>query len=540
MTMEETDFTLSSLVTFGVSEELVAILDTVAAGSLLDGRSRCTKNSIYNICRLLLTHSYRRPIFEMAHYMAAISSLSTDITKTLYLDEAVYPESFRAATASWQSNKHLSFTQTSSGVELQFKDEIFELHDSRINLMAGWMDVLIFIIPSFTNSCENFAEKCTLVDIQAFAKTVQVQLKTYLEKHLRTPAEISEGMFWVGWVKDNVESDSPNPIDDDDVVEFWRSNWNERDFDFTKFSSVATSANNFYLAAVKGEQQWLVKHAGSLDIKNEEGDAWVDNIAGVEDAFWLAMQGLADLDLSMERTADIPSQLSSVGDVNEDPLTVLSVGECGKIKFLTGNQLKELASFVPCAPEQLLNLPLRVHIFGKQQARITGSLQNKDKATFSALLKGEEVITPDFCVERLESLLAAIAAARQATAHILVMGGHARGTILMLLAAGIEPIAGADLTLLKAQAQSKTEVWQAACHKAFMANNRAGFKTLPESDELDAYALGDEKLSQLQQICEPLVEQYRRYADSVKAQSQYAQDTQTFTQQFNDIYGDRL
>jgi hypothetical protein len=529
---DEIDYTRSTLVTYGVSDELAMLVQTVAEGTLLDGRPRCAPVAIQEIRQRLLCHNYRKSLYELAHFIAAVSRLSGDLTGVLYLDEAVYPDGFKGVALGWSANDELPFSLEGNHLTLQFAEAPFDLHFSRVNVMAGWVDLLLLIVPGFFQDCESFANQCSRAEVLALAKRLQKHLADYLKDHLQTPTKLEEGMFWLQWTREHVDADNlTTTFNDDHVVLFWQHNWQEDDFDFKRYATVARSAHHFIQAVDVGEQQWQVGHAASLDQTNEDGDAWIENIIDVAEPYWEAMQLVGDLALEEAQT-----DLTEEGD----PLSLLQSQPYSEIKFLTAKQLKALEGFVAEYPRQLAVTALRVYIFGKQQARITGALQNKDPETFKRLLEGQELLNPDECASELQDIATAISVSRLATAHILNLGGHQRGALLMLLAAGMEVPEGTELGLLKKRAEQVTEDWQTECFKAFTANNRAGFKSLPERHELEAYAVGDQQLARLAERCEHRLAAFEHYAVDTAEQIHFAHDAAMFTRQFQAIYGDRL
>jgi hypothetical protein len=533
---DEIDYTRSTLVTYGVSDELAMLVQTVAEGMLLDGRPRCAPASIQEIRQRLLCHNYRKSLFELAHFIGGVAYLSGDLTSVLYLDEAVYPDGFKGVTQDWPANDELPFALEGNHLTLQFAEAPFDLHFSRVNVMAGWVDLLLLIVPGFLQDCESLANQCGRAEVLALAKRLQKQLADYLKDHLQTPTKLEEGMFWLHWTREHVGADNLTAaFNDDHVVLFWQHNWQEDDFDFKRYATVARAAHHFIQAVDIGEQQWQVGHAASLDQTNEDGDAWIENIVDVAEPYWEAMQVVGDLELE-GALEGAQTDLTEEGD----PLSLLQKPPYSEIKFLTAKQLKALEGFVAEYPRQLAVTALRVYIFGKQQARITGALQNKDPETFTRLLEGQELLNPDECASELQDIAASISTSRLATAHVLNLGGHPRGTLLMLLAAGMEVPEGTELGLLKKRAEQATEDWQTQCFKAFSANNRQGFKSLPDTDQLETYAIGDQQLAKLAERCEQRLAAFNQYGADTAEQIHFAHDAEMFTRQFQAIYGDRL
>jgi hypothetical protein len=288
---DEIDYTRSTLVTYGVSDELAMLVQTVAEGTLLDGRPRCAPAAIQEIRQRLLCHNYRKSLFELAHFIGAVAYLSGDLTSVLYLDEAVYPDGFKGVAQDWLANDELPFAIEGNHLTLQFSDGPFDVHFSRVNVMAGWVDLLLLIVPGLLQDCESLAKQCSRAEVLALAKRLQKHLADYLKDHLQTPTKLEEGMFWLEWARKHVDADNLTAaFNDDHVVMFWQHNWQEDDFDFKRYATVARSAHHFVEAVDVGEQQWQVGHAASLDQTNEDGDAWIENIVDVAEPYWEAMQ----------------------------------------------------------------------------------------------------------------------------------------------------------------------------------------------------------------------------------------------------------
>ena len=130
---EQIDFELSALVRYGVSDNLVSLLQCIEQATMMDGSLRYQQKAVYEMRRNILCHNYGKSMYELAHILIAITHAGPGFDDLFYFDEAITPERFRQQITKWQSSESLRIDAAST-LDLEFcNSRRFEFHYRRIN-----------------------------------------------------------------------------------------------------------------------------------------------------------------------------------------------------------------------------------------------------------------------------------------------------------------------------------------------------------------------------------------------------------------------
>ena len=492
------DTPFSGLIEYGVSNELRGLIAAMEDATCMDRSPRYTQATIYELRRKLLCYNYGTAYYEVAHLLAIVTHFGDGFAKTFWNEEALQGGRLRHLTERWPAQDSLTAGSTLS---VNLNDRKFDFNWSRTNMIAAWTEFL-YLIPrlGLENLLAPFNDNISGKQIDRLASELQKQTYSYLKDHLQPQNQFRECWQFLKWLKDGEEasSDYLNLLNDEKVLTLWSRNADDDLGDYRKFVSVGELAYDVLRKVAAGEQRRQLSHPASLSM-----DDWINNMGNGEfspDEDEVELFRLCDA----ETDEAIPATEQLASD------------ELASIKCLTGTDI--LGAKLLERPDHELNrLPqthIRMHLFGKHQASITGDMQNHQGSNLPELIACAGVRAPTEWDEELKSLVTKINEARSAIAHILI---EADDPAALLIIVDLNP--GKDLFSQEADVSLTNlpeEVVQrsASCYKSI---NRQGFKAYPGPDILPAYVLADQQLSRLTlgfKTLEPMIINYQDHFES--------------------------
>lgn len=511
------DTPISALIESGVSNELVSLLAAIEEATCVDASPRYTQASVYELRRKLLCYNYGTAYYEVAHLLAIVTHFGGGIDETFWIEEAVQGDQLRHLTSNWPQSDALT---TDGTLSINLKDRQFDFNWRRTNMIAAWTEFLLFILqPNLHSLLEGFEDKISGKQIDQLASELQKQTYSFLKSHLQPQHQLRECWQFLKWLKasDDNGSDYVQALDDDRVLTFWCQNAGSDPGDYRRFVSVCELAYDVIRSVDAGEQRWQLDHAASHSMTSNEGDDWISAMGNGEFA---PEQDEAELfrlcDTEVDETAPATEQLASE--------------ELAAIKSLTTTDI-QAARPLERPAQELNRLPLthiRLHLFGKHQASITGDLQNHQGKNLPGLLACKDVRTPTAWSGELQALVTKINETRSAIAHILIEADEpAALSIIVDLNPEQAMFSQGDELSLNLLPEAVVQ----RCASSFKSINRQGFKNQPDTSMLPAYVLADQQLSRLTQGFDTLGPMISRYQD------QFDTDRNTFSTAFTKLYG---
>ena len=463
-----------------------------------------------------------------------------------WLEEAITPKRFRATFTDIPESVQPHFQLNEQGLTIGLSNSEFTLSPTRIATLASFLEFLVYVDPSVLQQDDLFGPCAELhpskyeSTVKTLASDFQKILYRYLADHLQPAQQQRRFRYLWSWLceyhkghgqedslviqEDNaaIQEDSL-VIDDAVILTFWKQA-TQGDDDSLGFRRYRTVAENFFdlrLAMQCVEAQKNVTH--SMDI---------------------------------ELPPEVLQQVLITSDV--DCLDVSSLTRMPK--FLTKQQAEICQPIVEVgdtASVMALTI-MRMRCFGDWQASLVQALRNKSNDNLRSLLSEErQVFTYTAYFEEIMQLKTVFEHASDSGLHVLLHCQVVEAFALVLLRLpnvdlksvrqALSMRSNGELAALSTEAEIFDQ-WPdlllqvpALNHlvqqfqKAFKANNRQGFKVLPENMDADVYLEGVQQLDRVLQRCDKHLQRLNE-----NNEAEFASDLSIFKSGFIALYGDHL
>ncbi len=554
-----------SLTLYGVSAELIAAIDGLREAPGISG-PKYRKKDIDNLSQMILCRNYGKATLELSYLLLAIlmckpSAKNVERGSTQYpagastqklwlnffwLEEAITPKRFRATFTDIPESVQPYFQLNEQGLTIGLSNSEFTLSPTRISTLASLLEFLVYVNPTVLQQDEVFGRRGELhpskyeSTVKTLASDFQKILYRYLADHLQPAQQQRRFRYLWGWLceyheshdqednlviqEDNLVIQEGNLVIDDAVIlTFWKQATQGSD-DSLGFRRYRTVAENFFdlrIAMQCVEAQKNVTH--SLDI---------------------------------ELPPEVLQQVLITSDI--DCLDVTSLTRMPK--FLTKQQAEicqPILEVGDTASVMALTV-MRMRCFGDWQASLVQALRNKSNDNLRALLSEQrQVFTYTAYFEEIMQLKTVFEHASDSGLHVLLHCQVVEAFPLVLqqltdvdlksVRQVLSICSSGELSALSAEREIFDQ-WPdlllqvpALNHlvqqfqKAFKANNRQGFKVLPEHMDGDAYLGGVQQLDRVFQRCDKHLQRLKE-----NNESEFASDLSIFKSGFIALYGDSL
>lgn len=534
--MDELNQGLSSLVRFGVSDQLIQDMQVIEESCDINGNALYEQAAIYEMRCAILCRNYAKSLWEYSHYVALIEHESEHGVIHFFWEQDIVSS---ARFKQWLTDtaSHSACLNEHSGViNAMMGQREFTFNPKRINLMVAWTAFLAIVEPNLLTRLAGF--KCELDDrsIDDLAKHLKASLDQYLEPHLQAIHQQRQGRVLLSWLQARLGEQNPNMlVQDESVLAFWQQNALSEEGDFKRFTSVAECAYRLHQAIELSDGQRAIAGARSYH-QDQQGEnaAWlldeVSQLKAEENLF----EGLMRRDPS-----------NAVANLRQAPLN--------QIKFLTQKDAEFCEKFerVGAALSRLPLTFLRAQVFGLQQARVTEDLRATKGRNLRNLIELEDFSGFAAWADSLSEQIERIDQTRLAVAYILLQHAHPEALTRLL-----EALSDEQKTLLQNELKNQSGALQTKhlvhqlnslapleikrLESAFAKVNRAGFKELPEAAQVTPYLLGDEYLSALENQISLYAALLNRQAEQLGGLARIeADDAQIFSQTFALLYAEQ-
>lgn len=493
---QELNQALSSLVQYGVSDELIALIRAIEETTDTQGKPVYDPGSIYELRSSILCRNYGKTLWEFCHFSAVLEHLSVrGICDLFWLQEVTTGYRLK----HWINQlDHPSWllVRSNTSISIKLGERVFNLNPKRANLMAAWTGFISFIDPSLLGLLTQFKNEMSDRSVDAFCKQLKAKLDQYLDGHLQAIHQQRQGRILLSWVQ---SQEATNTLTDQRVLDFWQQQACLDEGDFKRFSTVAECAFKLHKAITLGENRTSLNATQSYDQDQfGESASWLlDEVAQLDDNNG---QWLFDT-LAEEHESDAIEQLS------RSPLD--------EIKFLT-NKDTIFCESLERAGAAVHSLPLtylRAQTFAAQQAKITEDLRKTKGKNSQSLSEFDDFSGAEKWVTALQDQQTKLSLTRKAIGHVLMQHSHPSG-----LANIIEQLGSEDRAIFSQRSAANNHSMLSEeqmvnikrlvavpikeAEKAYAKVNRTGFKELPEQEQTEIFHLGDQCLSQLEQLLE--------------------------------------
>ena len=544
-----------SLTLYGVSAELIAAIDGLREAPGISG-PKYRQKDIDNLSQMILCRNYGKATLELSYLLLAIllrkqaeckqpkcKQPEKNTTQKVWLDffwleEAITPKRFRAAFDDIPELVRPYLQLNEQGLTIRLSTCDFTLSPTRIATLASFLEFLVYVDPIVLQQDALFGERGRFGQgdkfepskyesaVKTLASNLQKILYRYLADHLQPAQQQRRFRHLWAWLSEYHKSQGQEDnlvIDDAVILTFWKQA-TEGDEDSLGFRRYRTVAENFFdlrVAIQCVEAQGNVTHSMDIALPPEM--------------------------LQQVLTTSYADSL----DVNV--LTKMP-------KFLTKQQAETCQPIVEMgdtASVMALTI-MRMRCFGDWQASLVQALRSKSNDHLRLLLSDEKKVLsyPDYRKE-ITQLQKAFEQASDSGFHVLLhcQVAEAFGLVLQrlddvdlknvrkILSMRVDGEPSALSTeaailalwpelLLRVPALNlRVQRFQ----KAFKANNRQGFKVLPENLDEEGYMDGVQRLDNISQRCD---KHLQRLNESNEVE--YTSDLSIFKSGFIALYGDRL
>mgnify|MGYP000008052982 CR=1 FL=1 len=548
-----------SLILYGVSEELIVAIEGLREAPGISG-PKYRQKDIDSLSQMILCRNYGKATLELGYLLLAVQlkkvggeTNAKGLTQQSWLDffwleEAITPKRFRTAFDDIPESVQPYLLLHEEGLTIRLSNGQFTLSPTRIAILASLLEFLVYVDPSVLQQDALFDHvgKIPPSKYEALVKTLasnfQKTLYQYLADHLQPAQQQRRFRYLWGWLCEYHKSNGQEgsfAINDAVILAFW-TQATQGDEDSLGFRRYRTVAENFFdlrVAMQCVEAQRNVTQ--SIDI---------------------------------ELPPEVLQQVLSTSEGDNLDVNVLTKMP----KFLTKQQAETCQPIVEVgdtASVMALTV-MRMRCFGDWQASLVQALRNKNNDSLSALLSEErEVLTYVAYIDEITQLKKAFEQASDSGLHVLLHRQIAEAFGFVLQRLADEDLNSVrEILLVRSDGQFSALSTEAAiptqetiaidamilrywpelllkvpalnhlvqqCQKAFKANNRQGFKVLPEDIAAEAYMDGVQRLERILQRCDKYLQALDKNSEA-RYEAEFSSDLSIFKSGFVALYGDHL
>jgi hypothetical protein len=518
---------MPTTVGFGVSDTLRSIFDGLSQAQGLSGQ-KYSDIDINKVRQYVTCRNYSKASLELVYLCWAIVNAypsrrgASSLEAFFWLDEAYTPKRFRQAFKQrWQdSSGTVALTQVY--LNLEVGNKAFSISPSRVGVLAVLMEFIITVDPSLIHTIQSSLYKANAKAIDQLAKQIQKSVYQFLKSHLPEAQIQTRYRYFEAWL--NQSTKSPASLDDEDIMAFWQDASEDKHAQSYVLYSTALFDVLDALSAIN-------------IVESQQGVAFAKSF-GAEVEFGEIDPELVQALLFSETT---------------DQLDVK--GLCQAPKCLTQEEaqwLEPMNDYKLYSQKFLLSF-MRLQVFAPWQSVL---VQAKRKSQAKVTEKLAEVPVQGYAMYQLEvsGLSKALTYAQNCLLHVLLERDPELACAELLQKLPQEQLRLIAEFLLQQKQQSQASgsslLKQASlqfsafrqliqtAEQAFKKNNKAGFKTLPEQDELEPYIKALQHITQLQALLDKHQDNILKLDSQILSLSSiFSSDVCIFTNRFNTLYG---
>ncbi|MEG3766420.1 hypothetical protein [Alteromonas sp. 14N.309.X.WAT.G.H12] len=447
----------------------------------------------------------------------------------------------RAFANPWQGDQDQVYLQEGA-LHIQVGQTSFVISSSRAGVLAGLMEFIASVDNTQVQHITDTVSKGGSGDIDILSKALQKCLYDFLKHHLPEANEQSRYRYVTDWLNRNEQA--PEDINDDDILLFWQQANDDpapAKPSHVRFETAVDDVLNTLQALALLRIQKASQRAFSQGLDDDLGEVDLSRVMAEPEG----SQGEDSLGEFVHGA--LFTHIPAPAQPNLLTLTP---------KCLTKSQAKRMQPIVKHTVHlgRFCQSLLRLQVFGQWQAVLS---QAKRKS--AASLKEKMASPPDNGYDGYQQEMIAcadsLAFSRQCLLYALLP--HEPERVLGELIGTLPPLDENAQQKLALQVkgtntpqQKKTLVetlardWPAlqdALNKlasAYKANNKEGFKTLPNAYVTDAYLEALSEVSKLQGIVQNHLKALKSLGEITPQDSKFHADVSIFTARFNQLYGE--
>ncbi|MBU2978206.1 hypothetical protein [Alteromonas sp. C1M14] len=543
-----------STVGYGVSETLLSMFDGLRQTTISTSESQgeikrkflCA--DIDRLAQYICCRNYGFLCHELCFLCWAIVRAFPDkeynepLFTYFWLTDVASAGGFRRAFANpWQSDQG-EVTLQEGVLHIQVGQTPFAISSSRAGVLAGLMEFIVSVDNTQVQHIDHTVSKGGSGDTDTLSKTLQKCLYDFLKHHLPEANEQKRYRYVTDWLNRNGQA--PEDINDDDILLFWQQANDDTALSkpsHVRFETAVDDVLNTLQALTLLRIQKASQRAFSQGLDDDLGEVDLSRVmAAPEDSE--GEDNLADF---------VHGALFNDTPEPPQPNLLTLTPKC-----LTKSQAKRMQPIVKHTPylrRFCLSL-LRLQVFGQWQGVLS---QAKRKS--AASVKEKMASPPDNGYDRYQqevlTCAETLAFSRQCLLYALLP--HEPKRVLGELIDTLPPLDENHMQRLALQVkganspqqqqalvESLAQTWpplQDALHQlasSYKANNKEGFKTLPDAYVCDAYLEALSEVSKLQGIVQHHLKALNALGENTSQDGKFVADVSIFTARFNQLYGE--
>ncbi|BDX06373.1 hypothetical protein [Planctobacterium marinum] len=516
---------------FDVSESLQGVFQGLKDTQGLDGEKKYRSDDVHRLAQYLVCRNYGNPCLELSYLCWAIVQHSTvsgeqgsKLLSFFWVDECIKPRRVRAAFAEpWQdTSQNHSITLAEQTLDINIRGNLFQISPTRVGVLAALLDFVATIDPKIVYSLESALLYGDEKQVKQQASALQKLIYHFIAEHLPTAQAQNKFRVITQWLTENEMC--AETLCDDALLRFWQAQCVACPVEgFVKYTSAMDECLSYLNASKAAQAQMQSQNALSIGSDTDAGEIAADTLF-----------------------ASLFEELS----VKYDYGALAQTPKC-----LTQSQSKQLNLLAYFAPFQsrFLRTLLRYQVFGYWQGVLIQA--NRNKTEIAEKLQHPDVLDYHDCSQELESLQDVMADAALCLTYVFSASGSLHWVGLNHLLADIslpEPIleriqadvlttchdADQDFSNVISEISLQFAEIRDLFHKAeraFKANNKAGFKTLPDIALLDEYTESAHLLQQSHQLLASTIKRLQPL--KLTFSENFASDLCIFQQTMKQLYG---
>ncbi|MBU3020519.1 hypothetical protein [Aestuariibacter sp. A3R04] len=544
---------MTSTIGYGVSETLLSIFDglrqtTTMADGCDDAPRKYRCDDIDRVAQYICCRNYGFLCRELCFLSWAIVRAYPDETyqeplfSYFWLDGITRASAFRKAFSTpWQENDN-SVEMQPDVLHLCVSGTRFDISPTRAGVLAVMMEFMASIAPSLVNNMKAVLSAPGAQVIDTLSKQMQKAVYDYLKLNMPEVQEQNRYRYVTDWLSQTQTSYST--LGDDDILRFWQDandDVSPNKPSHVRFDTAVDDILDTLFAISVVQAQKAIKHGDSVGSDSEQGEVDLDRVAfddvnGKDDT--ASEQWVQSALFSQNNETPSPVQLTAAPKC----LTKAQAALCEPLH----RHKTQLARFA-------LTL-IRVQVFGQWQAVLSQA-----KRTSAAALKTKLASPPEYTYplyhEDVKACQNALTYSTYCLHHVLLP--HEPKSILAELIMKLPTMPAELQRFLSEQMRPATSPEDMQCaiaelrarwpdfaalladlEKAFKTNNKAGFKIMPDSVDIDPYLEALACVNGTKQILAAHVAQMDNISDIAPLDTLFASDVSIFTDRFNQLYGE--
>lgn len=543
-----------STVGYGVSETLLSMFDglrqtTISASTpQREIKRKFLSADIDRLAQYICCRNYGFLCRELCFLCWAIvracpdKQFNTPLFTYFWLTDVATAAGFRRTFANpWQGDQGEVCLQEGA-LHIQVGQTPFVISSSRAGVLVGLMEFIASVDNTQVQHITDTVSKGGSEDIDILSKTLQKCLYDFLKLHLPEANDQSRYRYVTDWLNRNGRK--PEDINDNDILLFWQQANDDpapAKPSHVRFETAVDDMLNTLHALALLRIQKASQRAFSQGLDGELGEVDLSRVMA-EPEGEQGEDNLADF-VHGALFNDIPAP------AQPNILTLTP-------KCLTKSQAKRIQPIVKHTPylgRFCLSL-LRLQVFGQWQAVLS---QAKRKS--AASLKEKMASPPDNGYEdyRQEMISCAESLAFSQQCLLYALLPHEPERVLGELIETLPPLNENHMQRLALQVkgantpqhkqtlvETLAKDWPALqdalkqLASAYKANNKEGFKILPDAYVTDAYLEALSEVSKLQSIVQNHLKALKSLGEIIPQDRKFHADVSIFTAKFNQLYGE--